>query len=197
MDAAAETGLTHPYRGNPLVRWKVNHQLFFVCIQLLIVNLSRLEVAIKDEDRCAILLGLHRLTELLHGSAVAMKLAADFSRASYENVVRLDMSGQDPGFSGAFSADHAHMLRRLPVLKAVPSFAFDEYSNFLTAIDATYRAHANVCEAAVGGAAPSLAQGSTTILTTEATAASQLRGTLRRRTLERAGCPVSGVNLQR
>jgi hypothetical protein len=176
----------HPYAGDALVRWKVVHRAFFVIINFILIGLTQLETALTADRPAEVRAVLLRLETLLLGSAVALRLAGDLPVGDYGPKIRDDMVAFDPDFTGSFSADHAHMIRRIAIFARMPAYARGEHGRVLSALDTVYRCHAGVCESFVG-AKPSLAQGSGD----EQSGVDRLMGQFRRRTLHRAGCPFT------
>lgn len=177
--------IDHPYTGDPLSRWKIGHHAFFPLTQVISIGLARFGRAVAAKDSRMVACVLRGLADVLSGSSVAMRFAADFTKIQYDTIVRLDMASRGEGFSGSYSADHTYMLRRFQLLRQTPKEASGAYNCLLAAVDATYLAHANVCEKFVG-LLPSLSQGEDS---GEAGGAA-LRGKFRNKALRQAGCPM-------
>src|SRR5262249_8774994 len=73
---------------DPLLRWRLGHQVFFAMIQSLIVATNCTMHALECEDIGRAAAGLELATVLMWGSAASLRFAGDFSPESYETVVR-------------------------------------------------------------------------------------------------------------
>jgi hypothetical protein len=142
----------HAYHGPTMERWIVGHHLFFVEIQAIILGIDAYERVPSDAN-------LRAVTDLLRGSTASMQFAGNFARAEYDTV-RLSMADLESDFSGAFSADHRVMMRKLATLKRLAdpqSLAFRELKD---ALEEAYKAHAHVCRRFVGDAGSLANEGS-------------------------------------
>ncbi|MGJ8584021.1 MAG: hypothetical protein ACSHXD_08025 [Marinosulfonomonas sp.] len=135
---------------NVLYRWKQQHQLFFLIIHGMLYLLHVLEEALDKEHAPVVRAILDDFAELMEGSAVAFRLAGDFSIDGYDTEIRPDMHRHDPHFSGLFYADHKELVTSLRVLKRVPDDFDEEMNRVGDAISAAYEAHALVCLRFVG-----------------------------------------------
>lgn len=153
------------HRRCALLRWKIGHQIFFVLIQGLIVTLSCLERSIRAGDLEEAGAALAAATALMHSSGASLRLAADFEREDYEQIVLPSMSAPHvtERFSGLMSSDHREMVRLLTrlreLLDELPGGLVSELEAFASALDETYEAHKLVCERFGGAGRPSLRMG--------------------------------------
>ncbi|MFJ6611191.1 hypothetical protein ACIQPT_12995 [Streptomyces sp. NPDC091289] len=157
--ARARTPGTDPGAGvddvqvDPLVRWRLGHQVFFALIQALIVSVGCLEESLRDdaedvEGACRL---LEDATALMTGSGTAMRYAGDFTRTHYTDAVRPAMMPPhiNAKFSGLQLRDHRVLLKlisRVKPLLASPAPAVDKsYGLLLDAMSTAYDAHISVC----------------------------------------------------
>jgi hypothetical protein len=140
-------------KGDPLIRWRLGHQVFFALIQALIVSVGCLEECLKDdpddiESACRL---LEEATVLMIGSGASLRYAGDFTRTHYTDAVRPAM--MPPHISAKFSGlqlrDHRILLKllnRVKPLLASPAPAVDKsYRRLLDAMSTAYDAHIDVC----------------------------------------------------
>jgi hypothetical protein len=142
----------HAYRGPTMERWIVGHHLFFVEIQAIILGIDAYEREPTDANLAAV-------TALLRGSTASMQFAGNFARADYETV-RVSMADLEADFSGAFSADHRVMMRKLATLKRLADPASSAFHELKQALEDAYKAHAHVCRRFVGDAGSLANEGS-------------------------------------
>jgi hypothetical protein len=145
---------TRPVVG--LRRWINGHQVFLVIIQGLIGECRRLVQALGDRHHEGTNETFDRLSDLLNGSAVALRFTGDFPPADYEDVVRPSMMPPlaPAGMSGLLSSDHAHLIKLMSALKCKlvtldPACA-EAYQRFRDALSGAYDAHLFVCERFTG-----------------------------------------------
>ncbi|WP_148219824.1 hypothetical protein [Azospirillum sp. B510] len=152
----------------PMDRWIFGHHVFVVLIQGLIVALHHFESVLtasgtSDVDgEGALDAALRHLTELLTGSAIALRFTGAFSVGAYNDTVRPSMMppAAPKGMSGLLSSDHAFLVHRLTALK--PRFATltlahqPAYRQFRDAFASTYDAHRFVCQQFTGDEKASL-----------------------------------------
>ena len=136
------TGSLRDWADHDIQRWHVGHRMFFVVVQSLIIALQRFDKE-PTEDR------LDDITELLAGAGVFMQYSADFVSGDY-TAVRDSMADIDPDFSGAFSADHAAMLKAFPVVRQSGPQYVKAYARFQLALETVFKAHAFICRRFVG-----------------------------------------------
>ena len=138
---------------DPLVRWRLGHQVFFALIQALIVSVGCLEESLEDDPddidgACRL---LEDATVLMVGSGTAMRYAGDFTRGHYADAVRPAMMPPyiNAKFSGLQLRDHRVLLKALHRTKplfATPAPAVDKsYTRLLEAMSTAYEAHIAVC----------------------------------------------------
>lgn len=148
---------------DPLLRWKLGHQVFFAHIQSLIVLLNCVNEALDRSDPAAAET-LDVATIIMRGSASALRYAGDFSSQSYARTVRPAMMPPhlEPRFSGLQLRDHRVLLRRLASLKtrlmAGPGPVAQAYARFVDEMMVAYDAHVFVCAQFGGDREPSLRQ---------------------------------------
>jgi len=138
---------------DPLIRWRLGHQVFFALIQALIVSVGCLEECLRDdpddiESACRL---LEDATVLMIGSGASMRYAGDFTRTHYTDAVRPAMMPPhiNAKFSGLQLRDHRILLKllnRVKPLLASPAPAVDKsYRQLLDAMSTAYDAHISVC----------------------------------------------------
>ncbi|MEU1013720.1 hypothetical protein [Streptomyces sp. NPDC005890] len=138
---------------DPLMRWRLGHQVFFALIQALVVSVGCLEEFLKDdpediESACRL---LEDATVLMIGSGTSMRYAGDFTRTHYTDAVRPAMMPPhiNAKFSGLQLRDHRILLKsisRVKPLLASPAPAVDKsYRKLLDAMSTAYDAHIAVC----------------------------------------------------
>ncbi|WP_448315822.1 hypothetical protein [Streptomyces sp. CO7] len=140
-------------RVDPLIRWRLGHQVFFALIQALIVSVGCLEEALANEpeDTGSICRLLEDATVLMVGSGTAMRYAGDFTPTHYSDAVRPAMMPPhiNARFSGLQLRDHRILLKllnRVKPLLASPAPAVDKsYTRLLEAMSTAYDAHISVC----------------------------------------------------
>ncbi len=162
-------------------RWKQQHHLFFVIVHGMLYLLHVLEEALDRRHAPVIRAILLDFAELMEASAVAFKLASDFSQEDYDTKIRPDMFAFDPHFSGLFYADHKELVTRLRVLRRVPDDFADESLRIDAAIRAAYDVHALVCLRFVGETSSLASKDDTRV------AAESIRNKYVKRTLAIAG----------
>lgn len=144
---------TDDVTGDPLIRWRLGHQVFFALIQALIVSVGCLEECLKDDpddidSACRL---LEDATVLMIGSGASLRYAGDFTRTHYTDAVRPAMMPPqiNAKFSGLQLRDHRILLRllhRVKPLVASPAPAVDKsYRLLLDAMSTAYDAHISVC----------------------------------------------------
>ncbi|MBM7172036.1 hypothetical protein JQK87_27310 [Streptomyces sp. G44] len=149
---------------DPLIRWRLGHQVFFALIQALIVSVGCLEECLKDdaedtEGACRL---IEDATVLMAGSGTSMRYAGDFTRTHYGDAVRPAMMPPhiNAKFSGLQLRDHRVLLKlinRTKPLLASPAPAVDKsYGRLLDAMATAYDAHISVCSRFGGDRASSL-----------------------------------------
>ena len=140
-------------KSDPLIRWRLGHQVFFALIQALIVSVGCLEECLKDdsddiESACRL---LEDATVLMIGSGASLRYAGDFTRTHYTDAVRPAMMPPhiNAKFSGLQLRDHRMLLKllnRVKPLVASPAPAVDKsYRHLLDAMSTAYDAHIAVC----------------------------------------------------
>ena len=168
-------------RPDAMRRWKDQHQLFFVIVHGMLYLLHVLEEALQKRHAPVIQAVLEDFTDLMNASGIAFRLTADFETAAYDDLIRPDMTAHDPHFSGLFYAEHKELVTSLRDLRRVPEEFEDELAALRDATNATYEAHAFVCERFVAGTA-ALAS-----MDASREAPASLRGKYRQRTTTIAG----------
>ncbi|MGV4989152.1 hypothetical protein ACVB8X_43405 [Streptomyces sp. NRAIS4] len=155
---------TGDVKGDPLIRWRLGHQVFFALIQALIVSVGCLEECLKDDpddidSACRL---LEDATVLMIGSGASLRYAGDFTRTHYADSVRPAMMPPhiNAKFSGLQLRDHRILLKllhRVKPLVASPAPAVDKsYRLLLDAMSTAYEAHISVCSRFGGDREPSL-----------------------------------------
>ncbi|ANJ11913.1 hypothetical protein OH540_00725 [Streptomyces sp. BPPL-273] len=150
--------------GDPLVRWRLGHQVFFALIQALIVSVGCLEECLREDPddidgACRL---LEDATVLMTGSGASLRYAGDFTRSHYADAVRPAMMPPhiNAKFSGLQLRDHRILLKlihRVKPLVASPAPAVDKsYGMLLDAMSTAYAAHISVCSRFGGDREPSL-----------------------------------------
>jgi hypothetical protein len=147
---------------DPLRRWRVGHQVFFVQIQSLIVAFNCFREALQTEQIQDAGAALDLATALMWGSASALRFAGAFGGESYEDVVRPAMMPPhlERGFSGLQMRDHRYLLHILKELR--PTFQDldprlkPQHQHFMQAFELAYEAHKFVCGRFRGDEEPSL-----------------------------------------
>ncbi len=145
----------------PLLRWKLGHQVFFVQIQGLVVLLDCLADTLTGDDPGATGI-LELATVAMRGSGAALRYAGDFSPEAYAGEVRPAMMPPhlQPRFSGLQVRDHRvlmeAMVRVKPALLAGPEPVREAHGRFVAAMADTYDAHKYVCSRFDGDREPSL-----------------------------------------
>jgi hypothetical protein len=150
-----------PVDGDPLLRWKLGHQVFFALVQSLVVTVGCAVDALRRGDQA-----VHRMldvaTVVMRGSGAALRYAGDFSPLQYRGVVRPAMMPPNLAakFSGLQIRDHAYLLKWLaefrPILAAADEAVSGRYQRFVAEMGTTYDAHRYVCARFGGDAEPSL-----------------------------------------
>ncbi|MET8846904.1 hypothetical protein [Amycolatopsis sp. NPDC004625] len=144
--APAGTAPLDPHR-----RWRSGHHVFFPLIQGIVLGLGCFQSALnagRAEDAGE---ALAFATAAMSASRDAMRFAADFPSGDYRGAVRPAMAPPHlpVGLSGVMSEDHDLLIRRFRELREVfptltgPLVARRE--GFITAVEATYDAHKQVC----------------------------------------------------
>ncbi|KUM94743.1 hypothetical protein AQI95_43455 [Streptomyces yokosukanensis] len=155
---------TGDVKSDPLIRWRLGHQVFFALIQALIVSVGCLEECLKDDpdaidSACGL---LEDATVLMIGSGASLRYAGDFTRTHYTDSVRPAMMPPriNAKFSGLQLRDHRILLKllhRVKPLVASPAPAVDKsYRLLLDAMSTAYDAHISVCSRFGGDREPSL-----------------------------------------
>ncbi|WP_327358857.1 hypothetical protein [Streptomyces sp. NBC_01304] len=147
-----DMGAVHA-KGDPLIRWRLGHQVFFALIQALIVSVGCLEDCLKDdpEDIDSACRLLEDATVLMIGSGASLRYAGDFTRTHYTDAVRPAMLPPhiNAKFSGLQLRDHRILLNlfhRVKPLVASPAPAVGKsYKVLLEAMSTAYDAHIFVC----------------------------------------------------
>jgi hypothetical protein len=151
----------HAQPVDPMLRWKLGHQVFFAQIQGLVVLLNCFADALERSDPAAPGL-LDTATTVMRASAGALRYAGDFSPTAYAGVVRPGMMPPhlEPKFSGLQVRDHRVLLavmgRLKPALLAAAEPVREAHARFLGEMTITYEAHKFVCARFGGDREPSL-----------------------------------------
>ena len=147
--------------GDPLLRWRVGHQVFFAMMQSLIVLLRCLIDQLRRAMRVS--LGLvDAAADVMAGSAAAMRYAGDFAPRRYATTVRPAMLPPNlpPKFSGLQLRDHRVLLKALaevkPLIAGAGDYAGPAYRRLLEQMRSAYAAHKLVCARFGGDREPSL-----------------------------------------
>jgi hypothetical protein len=146
---------------DPLTRWRRGHQAFFALIQGLVVTIGFIHDGLRRSAPTEEI-PWRAASDLMRGSAAALRYAGDFSRSDYISQVRPAMMPPHlhSKFSGLQLRDHRILLRRLAGLKshieATPDLDRYPYDEFLAALSETYDAHIGVCSRFGGDVEPSL-----------------------------------------
>jgi hypothetical protein len=137
--------------GDPHLRWRTGHQVFFPLVQATLVGLRCFVSAVLAgaPDDAATALGF--ASGVMGASARALEFAADFTPESYAAGVRPSMTppGTKIGLSGLMSADHHEMVVHFQQLRPIRAVLAGElslvYDRFVDEVSETYRAHRHVC----------------------------------------------------
>lgn len=150
-----------PVDVDPLVRWRLGHQVFFALIQALVVAVGCVEEILETEPDEACRL-LEDATVLMIGSGAALRFAGDFTRPAYADVVRPAMMPPhiNAKFSGLQLRDHRMLLKGFGRIKPLVAKADPEvretYGFLVAAMSTAYDAHVAVCARFGGDREPSL-----------------------------------------
>lgn len=94
--------------------WREFHWAFFMNVQGLVLCLRRFNMQVHEGNFAEANRELRAAAVLLRTSASSMDLAASFSKADYENTIRVSMtppSVESDDFSGLMSFDHAVLIQ--------------------------------------------------------------------------------------
>jgi hypothetical protein len=149
---------------DPLVRWRLGHQVFFALIQALIVAVGCLSETLDEtpDDTEGARRLIEDATVLMIGSGASLSYAGDFTRGLYADVVRPAMLPPhiNAKFSGLQLRDHRMLLRQLnqvkPLLTTSEPTVRASYGQLLDAMSTAYEAHVMVCSRFGGDREPSL-----------------------------------------
>jgi hypothetical protein len=138
--------------GDPHLRWRTGHQVFFPLVQATLVGLRCFVSAIVDDaseqDAAE---ALRFASRVMSASGRALEFAADFTPGSYASSVRPSMAppGARIGLSGLMSADHHDMVLLFQQVRLVRAMLGGElgvaYDRFVDTVAQTYSAHRHVC----------------------------------------------------
>lgn len=144
-----------PVSLDPLIRWRLGHQVFFALIQALVVTVGCLDECLGEDRGADGAEEASRLIEdatvLMIGSGAALRYAGDFTRSLYADVVRPAMMPPhiNPKFSGLQLRDHRMLLNQLrrvkPRLNAAAPRVHESYGRLVEAMSTAYDAHVAVC----------------------------------------------------
>jgi hypothetical protein len=185
-----------------LARWKKGHHVFFLFLQGLIMSVHRFERALKLRNNLKAGKALSTATNLMWGSAAALRYAGDFPEKIYDNFVRVSMSppNVNDGFSGLLSFDHAVLIRQLIQLKEtfkqLPPDLKKQHQRFVWAMSTAYDSHKYVCASFKGGEVKSLRMSESSDKTSVEVLESFKQNRLKLIKTNYAGfqCPVSTIN---
>ncbi len=135
-------------------------------VQGLVLCLRRFNMQVHEGNFAEADRELRAAAVLLRTSASSMDLAASFSKADYENTIRVSMtppSVESDDFSGLMSFDHAVLIQVWREMKDVfamlPVELHDAHAEFVAAYKYLAEGHVGVCSRFVGSDAGSLRYG--------------------------------------
>ena len=137
--------------GDPHLRWRTGHQVFFPLVQATLVGLRCFVSAVLDDAPADAATALRFASGVMSASGRALEFAADFTPESYATGVRPSMSppGTKVGLSGLMSADHHEMVVHFQQLRPIRAVLHGElslaYDHFVDEVSQTYQAHRHVC----------------------------------------------------
>lgn len=142
-----------------VTRWKIGHHLFHLLLSLMNKHSDDALTALHEEDWRSAASDITDLTSLLNSATAAMHYASDFSRESYEGIIRPSMEPpwMPSGFSGVFNQDHQCFESNLKELRKTgrhPSMTDDCRSalkQLWRAQSKNRRDHRKICEKFVPG----------------------------------------------
>jgi hypothetical protein len=137
--------------GDPHLRWRTGHQVFFPLVQATLVGLRCFISAVLDDAPGDGAEALRFASRVMAASARALEFAADFTPRSYAASVRPSMTppGTKIGLSGLMSADHHEMVIHFQQVRPIRAVLDGElslaYDRFVDEVARTYQAHRHVC----------------------------------------------------
>lgn len=141
-------------------RWLRGHHIFLVITQGLVVALEDL-VATHAQSASsapppALIAAMGSFAALIDMSADAICLTGDFAPDIYDRVIRVAMAPpyMPEGFSGVFSSDHRHLVRRLreerPMFEALRDGVPGAHADVVASMIRLYDNHKQVCGHFIG-----------------------------------------------
>jgi len=137
--------------GDPHLRWRTGHQVFFPLVQATLVALRCFVSAVIDGGPDDAVEALRFASRVMSASGRALEFAADFTPGSYASSVRPSMTppGTKIGLSGLMSADHHDMVLLFQQVRPIRAVLRGElslaYDRFVDSVEQTYSAHRHVC----------------------------------------------------
>lgn len=141
-------------------RWVRGHHIFLIITQGLIVALDTLAAVTRDpdgeHDHAVGLEALSAFASLIDISSDAMSLTGDFAPDIYDRVIRVAMAPpfMPEGFSGVFSSDHRHLVRRMreerPMFELLRHGWPGAHADVVASMVRLYDNHKHVCSRFIG-----------------------------------------------
>lgn len=139
-------------------RWLRGHHIFLVITQALVVALDDLATTMRGagDDAAARIQALATFAALIDLSSDTMSLTGDFAPPIYDGVIRVAMAPpfMPEGFSGVFSSDHRHLVRRLreerPMFEALRDGLPGAHADAVASMIRLYDNHKQVCSRFIG-----------------------------------------------
>lgn len=139
-------------------RWLRGHHVFLVITQGLVVALDDLAATMRREggDPGTQARALAAFAALIDLSSDTMSLTGDFAAHIYDGVIRVAMAPpfMPEGFSGVFSSDHRHLVRRLreerPMFEALRHGLPGAHADAVASMIRLYDNHKQVCSRFIG-----------------------------------------------